>query len=104
MVNLLIEQYKETGKIASVSRAELFNRMLNINEANADDVEKKKVMTAFSIFKFIGMYEREAEQGKFIANNQTLTPLSIEHVSCASRMSVVNIQRVTSLTGKETWF
>ena len=79
MVNLLIEQYKETGKIASVSRAELFNRMLNINEANADDVEKKKVMTAFSIFKFIGMYEREAEQGKFIANNQTLTPLSIEN-------------------------
>lgn len=79
MVNLLIEQYKETGKIASVSRAELFNRMLNINEANADDVEKKKVMTAFSIFKFIGMYEREAEQGRFIANNQTLAPLNIEN-------------------------
>lgn len=77
MVNLLIEQYKATGNIASVSKAELFNRMLNINEANADDVEKKKVMTAFSIFKFIGMYEREAEQGKFIANNQILTPLSI---------------------------
>lgn len=79
MVNLLIEQYKATGKIASISRAELFNRMLNINEANADDVEKKKVITAFSIFKFIGMYEREAEQGKFIANNQTLTPLTIEN-------------------------
>ena len=79
MVNLLIEQYKVTGKIASVSRAELFDRMLNINEANADDVEKKKVMTAFSIFKFIGMYEREAEQGKFIANNQTLAPLNIEN-------------------------
>ena len=79
MVNLLIEQYKASGNIASVSKAELFDRMLNINESNADDVEKKKVMTAFSIFKFIGMYEREAEQGKFIANNQTFTPLSVEN-------------------------
>lgn len=75
MVNLLIDQYRLTGRIASISRAELFNRMLNINEQNADDLEKKKVMTAFSIFKYIGLYGSHERQGKFIANNQIITPL-----------------------------
>ena len=75
MVNMLIEQYTETGRIASVSKAELFNRMLNINDQNADDIEKKKVMTAFSIFKFIGLWGRQEKQGRFVANNQILTPL-----------------------------
>ena len=75
MVNMLIEQYAETGRIASVSKAELFNRMLNINEQNADDIEKKKVMTAFSIFKFIGLWNRHEKEGRFVANNQILTPL-----------------------------
>ncbi len=75
MVNLLIDQYRIMGKIASISQAELFNRMLNINEQNADDLEKKKVMTAFSIFKYIGLYGSHERQGKFIANNQIITPL-----------------------------
>lgn len=75
MVNMLIEQYNITGKIASVSRAELFNRMLNINEQNADDLEKKKVMTAFSIFKFIGLWGHQEKQGRFVAENTILTPL-----------------------------
>lgn len=75
MVNMLIEQYAETGRIASVGKAELFNRMLNINDQNSDDIEKKKVMTAFSIFKFIGLWGRQEKQGRFIANNQILTPL-----------------------------
>lgn len=75
MVNLLIEQYHQTGRISSVSRAELFNRMLSINDQVIDGQEKKKVMIAFSIFKFIGLFDREADQGRFIANNQILTPL-----------------------------
>lgn len=75
MVNKLIEQYNKTGEIASVSQAELFNRMLNINEQNADDLEKKKVMTAFSIFKFIGLWGHQEKQGRFVSENSILTPL-----------------------------
>ncbi len=75
MVNLLIDQYNETGKVASVSQAELFNRMLNIKEENSDDLEKKKVLTAFAIFKYLGLFGNHEQQGKFVSSNQILTPL-----------------------------
>ena len=73
MASLMIENYQKGDSIANVSKSDLFNRMLGINPENASDQEKLKVLTAFSIFKFIGLYGMQEKQGRFIAGNKIIT-------------------------------
>ncbi|MBQ4406615.1 MAG: hypothetical protein II852_06365 [Bacteroidales bacterium] len=75
MAHLLCEKYHKGDKIAAIKKADIYNRILNINPSNTEDTEKKKVLTAFAIFKFIGLDGYEAEQGKFIASNPIITDL-----------------------------
>lgn len=75
MAVMLLDQYNRTHTIASISKSDLFDRMLNINESNAEDIEKRKVFTAFSIFKYIGLFGNFAKQGRFVANNNIVTSL-----------------------------
>lgn len=76
MAQFMIDNFKEGKPISDVSRKQVFERMLNINEDNSNDQDKLKVMTAFSVFKYIGLYGLEEKQGRFIANNKTITPLA----------------------------
>lgn len=75
MAHLLCEKYHKGDKIAAIKKTDIYNRILNINPSNTEDTEKKKVLTAFAIFKFIGLDGYEAEQGKFIASNPIITDL-----------------------------
>lgn len=75
MAQFMIDNFKEGKPISDVSRKRVFERMLNINEDNPKDEDKLKVMTAFSVFKYIGLFGVEEKQGRFIANNKTITPL-----------------------------
>lgn len=54
--------------------------MLGIDSQKADDVDKLKVLTAFSIFKFIGLYGPQEKQGRFIAGNKIVTNIRGDEV------------------------
>lgn len=46
---------------------------LKVEESKATDQDKLKVLTAFAIFKFIGLYGPQEKQGRFIAGNRIIT-------------------------------
>lgn len=73
MVSMMIDNYRKGNPIVNVSKRDVFERMLGIDSQKADDVDKLKVLTAFSIFKFIGLYGPQEKQGRFIAGNQIVT-------------------------------
>lgn len=75
MAQFMIDNFIEGKPISDVSRKQVFERMLNIDERNVNDQDKLKVMTAFSVFKYIGLYGVEEKHGRFIANNKIITPL-----------------------------
>ncbi len=76
MAQFMIDNFQEGKPISDVSRRRVFERMLNIDENNPNDEDKLKVMTAFSVFKYVGLYGVEEKHGRFIANNKTITPLA----------------------------
>ena len=73
MASMMIDNYRKDIPIVNVSKRDVFERMLGIDSNNANDVDKLKVLTAFSIFKFIGLYGPQEKQGRFIAGNQIVT-------------------------------
>ena len=73
MATIMIENYLQGIPIANVSKSDVFNRMLGVKQENATDQDKIKVLTAFSIFKFIGLYGVQEKQGRFIAGNKIIT-------------------------------
>lgn len=73
MATIMIENYLQGIPIANVSKSDVFNRMLGVKPENATDQDKIKVLTAFSIFKFIGLYGGQEKQGRFIAGNRIIT-------------------------------
>lgn len=75
MASIMIENYLEGIPIAKVSKSDVFNRMLRIKPENALDQDKLEVLTAFSIFKFIGLYGAQEKQGRFIAGNRIITSI-----------------------------
>lgn len=70
MAKMMIDNYQKGIPISNVSKKDFFARMLGINDDNATDQDKLKVLTAFSIFKFIGLYGPQEKQGRFIAGNR----------------------------------
>ena len=75
MASIMIDNYHAGLPIASISKGDVFNRMLGVNPGNSGDADKLKVLTAFSIFKFIGLYGLQEKQGRFISNNRIITNL-----------------------------
>ncbi len=73
MATIMMENYRKGVPIVNVSKKDVFERMLGVNPQNSSDQDKLKVLTAFSIFKFIGLYGPQEKQGKFIANNKIVT-------------------------------
>lgn len=73
MAAIMIENYLKGISIANVSKGDVFNRMLGVDANKVIDADKLKVLTAFSIFKFIGLYGPQEKQGRFIANNKIIT-------------------------------
>lgn len=73
MAQVMIENYQNGIPVVNVSKKDVFERMLGIDSNNASDQDKLKVLTAFSIFKFIGLYGQQEKQGRFIANNRIIT-------------------------------
>ena len=73
MASMMIDNYRKNIPIVNISKRDVFERMLGIDSRNADDVDKLKVLTAFSIFKFIGLYGPQEKQGRFIAGNKIVT-------------------------------
>ncbi|EJW92292.1 hypothetical protein EVA_19603 [gut metagenome] len=73
MASMMMENFKKQIPIVNVSKGDVFERMLGIDRKNSMDADKWKVLTAFSIFKFIGLYERHEKQGRFIAGNKIVT-------------------------------
>lgn len=73
MASMMIDNYRKDIPIANVSKRDVFERMLGIDTKNESDVDKLKVLTAFSIFKFIGLYGPQEKQGRFIAGNKIVT-------------------------------
>ncbi len=73
MATVMIENYNNGLSIVNITKKDLFERMMGINTNNPSDLEKLKVLTAFSIFKFIGLYGNQEKQGRFIANNRIIT-------------------------------
>lgn len=73
MATIMIENYLKGISIANVSKGDVFNRMLGVDANKVIDADKLKVLTAFSIFKFIGLYGPQEKQGRFIANNKIIT-------------------------------
>lgn len=73
MASMMIDNYRKDIPIANVSKRDVFERMLGIDTNNESDVDKLKVLTAFSIFKFIGLYGPQEKQGRFIAGNKIVT-------------------------------
>lgn len=73
MANLMIDNFRNGISVTNISKGNVFNRMLGIDPKNATDQDKLKVLTAFSIFKFIGLYGPQEKQGRFIANNKIIT-------------------------------
>ena len=73
MATIMIENYRKGETIINVSKRDVFERMLGINPLSNNDQDKLKVLTAFSIFKFIGLYGQQEKHGRFIANNKIIT-------------------------------
>lgn len=73
MASMMIENFRKNNPIVNVSKRDVFERMLGIDSKNAGDLDKLKVLTAFSIFKFIGLYGPQEKQGRFIAGNKIVT-------------------------------
>ena len=73
MASMMIDNYRKEIPIANVSKRDVFERMLGIDTKNESDLDKLKVLTAFSIFKFIGLYGSQEKQGRFIAGNKIVT-------------------------------
>jgi len=73
MATIMIENYHKGISVANISKEDVFERMLGLNPLNSNDQDKLKVLTAFSIFKFIGLYGPQEKQGRFIANNKIIT-------------------------------
>lgn len=73
MAAIMIENFQKGTPIANVSKKDVFERMLGVDPQNATDQDKIKVLTAFSIFKFIGLYGSQEKQGRFIAGNRILS-------------------------------
>lgn len=76
MASMMIDNYRKGNPIVNVSKRDVFERMLGIDSQKADDVAKLKVLTAFSIFKFIGLYGQQEKQGRFIAGNRIVTNIN----------------------------
>ena len=75
MADLMIDNFHNGISVTNVSKGDVFNRMLGIDQKNPTDQEKLKVLTAFSIFKFIGLYGLQEKQGRFIAGNKIVTDI-----------------------------
>jgi hypothetical protein len=73
MAAIMIDNFCKGISIANVSKGDVFNRMLGLDANKATDSDKLKVLTAFSIFKFIGLYGSQEKQGRFVANNKIIT-------------------------------
>lgn len=73
MASIMIDNYKMNVPIVNVSKKDVFERMLGVDSSTANDADKLKVLTAFSIFKFIGLYGPQEKQGRFIASNRIVT-------------------------------
>lgn len=73
MAIIMIENYLKGIPIVNVSKKDVYERMLGVEENKATDQDKLKVLTAFSIFKFIGLYGPQEKQGRFIASNRIIT-------------------------------
>lgn len=76
MTKMMCDNYVNGESIADVSKKDVFDRILKIDKSNNSDVEKFNVLIAFSIFKFIGLFNAHEKQGRFISNNKIITPLS----------------------------
>ena len=73
MAQMMVENYYNGVSIVKISKKDVFERMLGIDPSNASDQDKLKVLTAFSLFKFIGLYGQQEKQGRFIASNKIVT-------------------------------
>lgn len=76
MASMMIENYHKGTPIVNVSKKDVFERMLGITPGDVSSINKLKVLTAFSIFKFIGLYGLQEKQGRFIAGNRIVTNIN----------------------------
>ena len=75
MAKMMCSNFLEGRPISDIRKGDVYERILNINKNVQSDIDKLKVMTAYALFKVIGMYESQAKQGWFVANNKIITPL-----------------------------
>lgn len=75
MAKMMCSNFVEGRPISDVRIGDIYERILNINKNVQSDIDRLKVMTAYALFKVIGMYEAQAKQGRFVANNKIITPL-----------------------------
>ena len=75
MAKMMCSNFLEGRPISDVRKGDVYERILNINKNVQSDIDKLKVMTAYALFKVIGMYEAQAKQGRFVSNNKIITPL-----------------------------
>lgn len=73
MATFMIDNFRRGDPIVNISKKDVFERMLGVNSQDDNDQDKLKVLTAFSIFKFIGLYGQQEKQGRFIASNKIVT-------------------------------
>lgn len=73
MAQMMIENHYNGIPIVKISKQDVFVRMLGIDPNNATGQDKLKVLTAFSLFKFIGLYDQQEKHGRFIAGNRIVT-------------------------------
>ena len=73
MAQMMVENHNNGIPIVKISKQDVFVRMLGIDPNNALDQDKLRVLTAFSIFKFIGLYGQQEKHGRFIASNKIIT-------------------------------
>ena len=76
MAKKLCKDYEKDHKISEIRIIDLFDRLLNIDPHKVEDIEKRKILTAFAVFKFIGLAGRHVSHGMFIVNNPIITALS----------------------------
>ena len=73
MAQMMVENHFNGIPIVKISKHDVFVRMLGIDPNNPSGQDKLKVLTAFSLFKFIGLYEQQEKHGRFIASNRIVT-------------------------------
>lgn len=76
MAKMMIENYQKGESIINIRKKDVFERMLGIDSQKTSDKDILRVLTAFSIFKFIGLYGQQEKQGRFIAGNRIVTGIS----------------------------